>query len=134
MNNNEQRNKKQRKFYRILFYKLINYREYQTIKEDYLKKSKKNRVVDKRYSCFFVKNAAVFHLKRIQIVSNGHQIKKARKVISRKTKTEKMNVPKSINTLFTTIPIPIEKATNPFLYSFLSGLKKVLIISGRESI
>lgn len=39
-----------------------------------------------------------------------------------------------IKTLFMKIPIPIENPTKPFLYSFLTGLKKVLINKGKERI
>lgn len=71
---------------------------------------------------------------KIKKVIKGHQIKNARKVISRKIIA--INNIKSIiiKTVFIKIPIPIEKTTSPFLYSFLRGLKKFLIMRESERI
>jgi hypothetical protein len=46
--------------------------------------------------------------------------------ISREIISESISKSAKIKEDFKIIPKTIEKATNPFLYSFLSGLKKVL--------
>lgn len=71
---------------------------------------------------------------KTNIVSNGHQIKNVKKVSSRNITEKKIIKSTAINIVFIKIPIPIENATNPFLYSFFRGLKNVLIIKGRDKI
>lgn len=73
-------------------------------------------------------------INKIKTVISGHHIKKARNVISKKSTPRKTVKSIKIKTVFTKIPIPIEKITSPFLYSFLRGLKKVRTIRGRERI
>ena len=67
-------------------------------------------------------------------VKTGHERKKSIKEISRVIIVRKITRSKNIKKVFIAIPIPIEKATNPFLYSFFKGLKNVLIRIDKESI
>jgi len=67
-------------------------------------------------------------------VSSGHHIKKLKKVNSAKITKRKITSSTKIRMVFINIPIPIENATKPFLYSFLRGLKNVRIIRGRDRI
>lgn len=73
-------------------------------------------------------------IKSIKIVTAGHHINRTRSIISTKITKRKIVKSTNIKTVLTKIPIPIEKTTNPFLYSFLSGLKNVLIIRGKDNI
>lgn len=45
----------------------------------------------------------------------------------------RINAETNIKTLLSTIPKTIEKTTNPSLYSFLRGLKKVLTRRGKDN-
>lgn len=67
-------------------------------------------------------------------VKTGHERKKRIKEISRISIVKNIIRSKNIKKVFTKIPIPIEKTTKPFLYSFFNGLKKVLIKIDKESI
>lgn len=60
-------------------------------------------------------------------------INKRTKINSRSNKQISKEISIKINTVFIKIPITIENKTNPCLYSFLRGLKYVLIKSGSEN-
>lgn len=62
----------------------------------------------------------------------GHKIKKTKNEISAARTKIKIIISATITKVFINIPIAIEKSTNPFLYSFFQGLKKVLIRRGRD--
>jgi hypothetical protein len=53
-------------------------------------------------------------------------------IASDKIRRRNKNKSAKINRLFITIPIMMEKPTNPSRYSFFQGRKKVLSISGSE--
>ena len=71
----------------------------------------------------------IFYLiKSIRTVISGHHIKSARSVISLKITRRKITRSMKMSADLTKIPMPIENPTNPFLYSFFKGLKKVRTI------
>lgn len=65
-------------------------------------------------------------------VAKGHKRKKEKNTISTTRIMAKIAISAAITNVFMNIPIAIEKSTNPFLYSFFQGLKKVFIRRGRD--
>ena len=64
-----------------------------------------------------------FYEKSKNIVPAGHSKNEIKKIISRKS-SKKTNIKSAIITnVLIKIPMAIENATNPFLYSFFQGLK-----------
>jgi len=65
-------------------------------------------------------------------IPKGQIRKPIRKTVSKIIKPKSNTKSASIKRLLITIPITIEKPTNPSRYSFFQGLKKVFIIKGSE--
>lgn len=65
-------------------------------------------------------------------VATGHKRKKEKNTISVIRTKAKIIISAAITKVFKNIPIAIEKSTNPFLYSFFQGRKKVFIRRGRD--
>lgn len=66
-----------------------------------------------------------FYKKSKNIVATGHSKKAVKKIISTKISEKANNKSAIITNVLIKIPMAIEKATNPFLYSFFHGLKYV---------
>ncbi len=75
----------------------------------------------------------MLHINKIKNTTTG---KRTNNVIAKNSKTTRIKKrirSATMTKLFIKIPIPMEKPTNPSLYSFFQGLKYVFISRGIES-